>query len=124
MIGKGYEHKLEMGHRAYYDCKITDFLCLSSALGDVGLAVGIVIGVITLYRLYSWQRNLKDSAKTTLPPGSLGPPFLGETLEFLRAYKANKLMEDFMNPHTAKYGQVCYLFILYIFAKVLSMKYS
>jgi hypothetical protein len=113
-----------MGHRAYYDCKITDLLCLFSAFSDVGLAIGIVIGVVTLCRWYSWQRNLKDSAKTTLPPGSLGLPFLGETLEFLWAYKANKFMEDFINPHMAKYGQVCPLFILYTFAKVLSMKYS
>jgi len=111
-----------MGHHAYYNCKITDLLCLSSAFGDVGLAVGIVLGVVTLYRWYSWQRNLKDTAKTTPPPGSLGLPFLGETLEFLRAYKANKFMEDFINPRTTKYGQVCHLFILYIFAKVLSMK--
>jgi hypothetical protein len=75
-----------------------------------------------LYKWYSWQKNLKDSAKATLPPGSLGLPFLGETLELLRAYKTNKFMEDFINPRMAKYGQVCYLFILYIFAKVLSMK--
>jgi len=122
LIGKGCKHKFKMGHHAYYNCKITDLLCLFSAFSDVGLAVGIVIGVVTLHRWYSWQRNLKDSAKTTLPLGSLGLPFLGETLEFLRAYKANKFMEDFINPRTAKYGQVCYLFILYIFAKVLSMK--
>jgi predicted negative regulator of RcsB-dependent stress response len=111
-----------MGHRAYYDCKITDLLCLSSTFSDVGLAVGIVIGVVILYKWYSWQNYLKDSAKTTLPHGSLGLPFLGETLEFVRAYKANKLMEDFINPHMAKYGQVYHSFILYIFAKVLSMK--
>jgi hypothetical protein len=113
-----------MGHHAYYDCKIIDLLCLSSAFGYVGLAIGIVIGVGTLYRWYSWQRNLKDSAKTTLPPGSQGLPFLGNTLEFLSAYKANKFMEDFINPRMAKYGQVCLQFILHIFAKVLSMKYS
>jgi hypothetical protein len=122
LIGKGCKHKLKMGHHAYYNCKSTDLLCLSSTFGDVGLAVGIVIGVVTLYRWYSWQRNLKDTAKTTLPPGSLGLPFLGETLEFLHAYKANKFMEDFINLRTTKYGQVCHLFILYIFAKVFSMK--
>jgi hypothetical protein len=110
------------GHGAYYDCKLTDLLCLSSAFRDVGLAIGIVIGVVTLYRWYSWQRSLKDSAKTTLPPGSLGLPFLGETLEFLHAYKTNKFLEDFVNPRMARYGQVCHPFILYIFAKVLSMK--
>jgi hypothetical protein len=90
----------------------------------VGLAVGIVIGVVILYKWYSWQKKLKDSAKTTLPLGSLGLPFLGETLEFVRAYKANKFMEDFINPHIAKYVQVCHLFILYIFAKVFSTKYT
>jgi cytochrome P450 len=95
-----------MGHHAHYDCKITDLLCLFLAFGDVGLAIGIVIGVVTLYRWYSWQRNLKDNAKTTLPPGSLGLPFLGETSEFLRAYKANKFVEDFINPRMTKYGQV------------------
>jgi hypothetical protein len=105
-MGKGCKHKFKMGHRAYYDCKITDLLCLSSTFSDVGLAVGIVIGVVILYKWYSWQNYLKDSAKTTLPHGSLGLPFLGETLEFVRAYKANKLMEDFINPHMAKYGQV------------------
>ncbi|CAM6037119.1 unnamed protein product [Sphagnum compactum] len=52
-------------------------------------------------------------AKTTLPPGSLGLPLLGETLEFLRAYKANKFMEDFINPRMAKYGQVFKTHILF-----------
>jgi hypothetical protein len=113
-----------MGHHAYYNCKITDLLCLLSTFSYVGLPVGIVIGVVTLYRWYSWQRILKDSAKTTLPPGSQGLPFLGETLEFLFAYKANKFMEDFMNPRMAKYGQVCHPFIVHIFVKVLSMKYG
>jgi hypothetical protein len=106
-----------MGHCAYYDCKITDLFCLSSAFGYVGLVVGIIIGIYTLYRWYSWQRNLKDSAKTTLPPGSLGLPFLGETLEFLFAFKANKFTEDFIIPRMAKYGQVCPLFILHILQK-------
>jgi hypothetical protein len=124
LIGKGCKHKFKIGHRAYYDCKITDLLCLSSTFSDVGLDVGIVIGVVILYRWYSWPKNLKDSAKTTLPPSNLGLPFLGETLEFIHAYKANKYMEDFINLHMAKYGQVCHLFIIYIFAKVFCIKYN
>ncbi|CAK9883310.1 unnamed protein product [Sphagnum jensenii] len=55
----------------------------------------------------------RRGAKTTLPPGSLGLPFLGETLEFLRAYKANKFMEDFINPRVAKYGQVFKTHVLF-----------
>jgi hypothetical protein len=102
-----------MGHHAYYDYKIIDLLYLSSRFSYVGFVVGIVIGVVTLYRWYSWQRNLKDSAKTTLPPGSQGLTFLGETLEFLSTYKANKFMEDFINPRMAKYGQVFKTHILF-----------
>jgi cytochrome P450 len=108
LIGKGWKHKFKMGHRAYYDYKIIDLLCPSSAFGYVGLVVGIVIGVITLYRWFSWQNT-----KTTLPPGSLGLPFLGESLEFLSAYKANRFMEDFINPRMAKYGQVFKTHILF-----------
>ncbi|CAM6037136.1 unnamed protein product [Sphagnum compactum] len=52
-------------------------------------------------------------ARTTLPPGSPGLPFLGETLEFLFAYKANKFMEDFINPRVAKYGQVFKTHVLF-----------
>jgi hypothetical protein len=41
-----------------------------------------------------------------LPPGTFGLPYIGETLAYLRACKANKVTEDFVNPHVAKYGQV------------------
>ncbi|CAM6009837.1 unnamed protein product [Sphagnum balticum] len=63
-------------------------------------------------RWWAYEK-MNDSAKTTLPPGSLGLPFLGETLEFLFAFKANKFMEDFINPRMAKYGQVFKTHILF-----------
>jgi lysozyme family protein len=40
-----------------------------------------------------------------VPPGTFGLPYIGETLAFLRACKANKIIEDFVNPRVAKYGQ-------------------
>ncbi|CAK9238648.1 unnamed protein product [Sphagnum jensenii] len=80
---------------------------------DLNSLTWLLITCIFFQMWYSWQRNLKDSAKTTLPPGSLGLPFLGETLELLRAYKANKFMEDFINPHMAKYGQVFKTHVLF-----------
>jgi hypothetical protein len=48
--------------------------------------------------------------KAPLPPGTLGLPFIGETLAFIRDCQANKIFEDFVNPRVAKYGQVsCYV---------------
>jgi hypothetical protein len=40
-----------------------------------------------------------------LPPGSCGLPFLGETLEYLSAARANRSIE-FIDTRIAKYGEV------------------
>ncbi|CAM6013127.1 unnamed protein product [Sphagnum balticum] len=49
--------------------------------------------------------NIKLKTKAPLPPGSCGLPFLGETLEFLSAARANRSLE-FINTRIAKYGKV------------------
>ncbi len=51
------------------------------------------------------KARTSSNKKAPLPPGSLGLPLLGETLEFLRLTQAEKSAE-FLNPHVAKYGQV------------------
>jgi hypothetical protein len=93
---------------------------------QVGFAalVGTVIAIAVATALWAgwlvWQRrrntisfksvdaaagNIKLNTKAPLPPGSCGLPFLGETLEFQRALRANRLLE-FINTRVAKYGQV------------------
>ncbi|CAK9197081.1 unnamed protein product [Sphagnum troendelagicum] len=46
-----------------------------------------------------------SNKKAPLPPGRLGLPLLGETLEFLRLTRANRSAE-FLNRRVAKYGKV------------------
>jgi hypothetical protein len=79
----------------------------------VGLAVGIITVVVAILCGWWWHYVLlkeskartSSNKKAPLPPGSLGLPLLGETLEFLHLTQANRSAE-FLNPCVAKYGQV------------------
>ncbi len=109
-----------MGHWSPVDCNIYDMFCVLLVLHVVCLCLGIAIVVVILSMLrYFLQGTIKRKGTTTLPPGSSGLPFLGETLELFYASKANKVLEDFLDPHVAKYGQVHTLLITQIsFKKV------
>ncbi|MFQ6647581.1 hypothetical protein Gotur_021353 [Gossypium turneri] len=45
-------------------------------------------------------------AKRKLPPGQLGLPLIGETMEFYKAQRSNRLFEEFVEPRVAKYGKI------------------
>lgn len=108
-----------MGHWSHIDCNIYDMFCVLVVLHVVCLSLGIAIVVVILSMLWNfWQGTIKRKGTTTLPPGSSGLPFLGETLELFYASKANKVLEDFLNPRVAKYGQVHALLITQISFKV------
>jgi len=108
-----------MGHWSHIDCNIYDMFCVLVVLHVVCLSLGIAIVVVILSMLWNfWQGTIKRKGTTTLPPGSSGLPFLGETLELFYASKANKVLEDFLNPRAAKYGQVHALLITQISFKV------
>ncbi|XP_039028879.1 taxane 13-alpha-hydroxylase-like [Hibiscus syriacus] len=46
------------------------------------------------------------TSKSKLPPGKLGLPLIGETMEFYKAQRSNRLFEDFVEPRIAKYGKI------------------
>jgi hypothetical protein len=91
---------------------ITAITCLLVS-SKVGLAVGILTLVVATVCGWWWHYVLlreskartSSNKKAPLPPGSLGLPLLGETLEFLRLTQADKSAE-FLNPRVAIYGQV------------------
>jgi hypothetical protein len=104
-----------MGHDwSHVDCNNYDMFCvLLLVLHVVCLSLGIALVVVIFSVLWSFlQGTIKRKGTTTtmllLPPGSSGLPLLGETLELFYASKANKVLEDFLNPRVAKYGQVHY----------------
>ncbi|XP_010506129.1 PREDICTED: taxadiene 5-alpha hydroxylase-like [Camelina sativa] len=41
-----------------------------------------------------------------LPPGEMGLPWIGETMEFYKAQKSNRVFEDFVNPRIIKHGNI------------------
>ncbi|CAN8286782.1 unnamed protein product [Cochlearia groenlandica] len=41
-----------------------------------------------------------------LPPGELGLPWIGETMEFYKAQKSNRVFEDFVYPRINKHGNI------------------
>ncbi len=69
--------------------------------------MGIVIVIFTIFcGWYLLPKSLLRKNKAPLPPGTFGLPFIGESFAFIRACKANKVVEEFLNPRIAKYGQV------------------
>ncbi|KAF7833523.1 taxadiene 5-alpha hydroxylase [Senna tora] len=41
-----------------------------------------------------------------LPPGEMGLPWLGETMDFFNAQRRNRLFEDFVDPRIRKHGKI------------------
>ena len=69
----------------------------------VGVVVAGLLGWICLRR--SRQLVSPSKSKPTLPPGSMGWPFVGETLEIFSNGLLNK-WADFYVTRAAKYGEV------------------
>ncbi|XP_006348988.1 taxadiene 5-alpha hydroxylase [Solanum tuberosum] len=57
--------------------------------------------------LKQYYKNVHKNhiTKKTLPPGEMGLPWLGETIEFYKSQKKNKLFEEFVEPRIEKYGK-------------------
>lgn len=68
-------------------------------------AVGVAL-VAVWVGLVFWKRSSGLKKVTpSVPPGSMGWPFLGETLEYLGAKVANNAAQ-FFSTRVAKYGEV------------------
>jgi len=50
------------------------------------------------------EHRCKDKRK--LPPGEMGLPLIGETMEFFNAQRRNKLYEEFFHPRILKHGKI------------------
>ncbi|OIT32297.1 PREDICTED: taxadiene 5-alpha hydroxylase [Nicotiana attenuata] len=61
--------------------------------------------IIVLSILLKHYKGYKHITKKKLPPGEMGLPWIGETIEFYKAQKKNKLFEEFVQPRMEKYGK-------------------
>nr|ATG29985.1 CYP718B1 [Taxus chinensis] len=66
------------------------------------LIAAMIIGFLLFYQHITHTNN----GRLNLPPGNLGLPVIGETLQFYRSQKSNRLFEDFFGKRTHKYGSV------------------
>ncbi len=91
-----------MGSWVHPNCNMDNMFCVSSVS-----CMGIVVVIFTIFcGWYLLSKSLVGKNKAPLPPGTFGLPYIGETLAYLRACKANRIFEDFINPRVVKYGQV------------------
>jgi cytochrome P450 family 90 subfamily A polypeptide 1 len=88
-----------MGELSYYS---DNNLFGSIVASNMGLALLMITTIIVM--LCGWF-FLQRKTKAPLPPGRLGLPFIGETLELMTALQNNNL-STFFNSRVAKYGEV------------------
>ncbi|KAE8713391.1 Jasmonic acid carboxyl methyltransferase [Hibiscus syriacus] len=76
-------------------------LCLYAVLG-----LGAMAFVMSqLQKMFQQQQlNWKYSMTDNIPPGSLGLPFIGETIQFMAAINSDKGFYDFVRERSLRYG--------------------
>ncbi|KAF9589755.1 hypothetical protein IFM89_028664 [Coptis chinensis] len=81
----------------------------------MALEVGYVVSMLfTLFILLLCVKHLIQTTKNNrmmkkkklLPPGEMGIPWIGETYEFYKAQRNNKLFEEFVEPRMKRYGNI------------------
>lgn len=80
------------------------YLLSSPVTVFVTIIMGFVLATF-FFKLYILKKR-RINSKIRLPPGNLGFPLIGETLQFYRAQRSNLLFEDFFGKRIQKYGKV------------------
>lgn len=55
---------------------------------------------------FLWHKQCCKRDKRKLPPGGMGFPLIGETMEFFNAQRRNQLFEEFVQPRILKHGKI------------------
>lgn len=63
-----------------------------------------LLALVSFNFLRHKQGLKKDQRK--LPPGEMGFPLIGETMEFFNAQRRNQLFEEFVHPRLQKHGKI------------------
>ncbi|XVE56085.1 hypothetical protein DITRI_Ditri03aG0208900 [Diplodiscus trichospermus] len=73
-------------------------LCFCAVLGLGALLIFIVS------QLWKVLQQLNQEFRAGIPPGSLGLPFIGETIQFMAAINSDKGFYDFVRVRSLRYG--------------------
>ncbi|KAL0301384.1 UNVERIFIED_CONTAM: Taxadiene 5-alpha hydroxylase [Sesamum radiatum] len=70
----------------------------------VSVSISALLAVALALVLMHCKRS-KNKSKSRLPPGQMGLPWIGETIDFCKAQKNNRLYEDFIQARIQKHGR-------------------
>lgn len=74
-------------------------------MDTIDLFLYLFLSVFIFYLLRCMAAAHLRGRKTRLPPGTLGLPFIGETLQLISAYKTEN-PEPFIDDRVSKYGSI------------------
>lgn len=70
------------------------------------LALSVLGPLCALIMVLIHRESMKRKSKKKLPPGEMGLPWIGETIEFYKSQQKNRLYEEFVQPRLAKHGKI------------------
>lgn len=76
----------------------------SASMSDLEFLLYLVPSILVVFLIHNFMKK-KKQAVFNLPPGSMGWPFLGETIGYLTPYSATTI-GDFMEQHISRYGKI------------------
>ncbi|KAJ4964255.1 hypothetical protein NE237_024194 [Protea cynaroides] len=76
-------------------------VCMAMA---ITVAMCLVVTKIFMRRMSRYHDHHQKSTDGSIPPGSLGFPLIGETLDFMAANCSNKGLYDFVHSRRLRYG--------------------
>ncbi|KAK9924078.1 hypothetical protein M0R45_032466 [Rubus argutus] len=65
----------------------------------------ILAAILVLTIVFLKHKKFCSTSKKKLPPGEMGLPWIGQTMEFYKAQQRNSLFDDFVQPRITKYGK-------------------
>ncbi|XP_051127318.1 cholesterol 22-monohydroxylase CYP90B51 [Andrographis paniculata] len=75
-------------------------------MSDSGMELAVTLGLTAMISVLIFViRRRRKNRRPNLPPGSMGWPFLGETIAYLKPYPATTVGE-FMERHISRYGKI------------------
>ena len=79
---------------------------MAAQLGYVVSCIfSLLVAIVSItFTFLKYKKSYKKSQK--LPPGQMGLPWIGETMEFYKAQRKNQLFEEFVQPRITKYGKI------------------
>lgn len=99
------ENKLKLYKRSPFPLHLTHIISTSM---DKELSLSVLISLFSILAstIFLILKLVHSRSNKNVPPGDVGFPWIGETIEFYRAQRKNRLFEEFIQPRLTKHGKI------------------